>query len=225
MSCEGYRDKLIAALASGDSSLAGDVAVHLGMCAECKKFYEAQVHLFGAIDSGVRAMVNEAVPASLLPRVRAQIAEADMPRRMWGVSRSFAAVAVAAVLVISVTVVKRSRDNTNKVADRSPAGGQRASGATGVRAVLPPVAAVGPKRRSTEVKTARAPREAVKTPEVIVLAEERAAFARFVTDLPEQREVAVAFTRPATDAKDEAVEIALLQIDELDVKPLESSNQ
>jgi hypothetical protein len=65
----------------------------------------------------------------------------------------------------------------------------------------------------------------VKTAEVMVLAEERAAFVRFVTDLPEEREIAVAFTRPATEAKDEPVEIALLRIDDLEVTPLESPNQ
>jgi hypothetical protein len=222
MSCEGYRDKLIATLASGESSLAGEVVVHLGTCAECKRFYEAQVQLFGGIDSGVRVMVNESVPASLLPRVRALVAEAGTPRRPWGFSWSLAAVAVAVVLVLSVGLLRRGPQNMSKLPGRSPAVAQ---GGTGVTPVQPQVFAAAPKRRSTETKTPTVRRETVKTPEVLVLAEEHAAFVRFVTDLPEERDVAVAYTRPATEAKDEAVEIALLQIDELEVTPLESSNR
>jgi len=43
------------------------VAPSAGYAAECKKFYESQVHLsLGAIDSGVRAVVNETVPASIV---------------------------------------------------------------------------------------------------------------------------------------------------------------
>lgn len=218
MSCEGYRDKLIVALASGAGSLDGDVATHLGTCAACEKFYEAQVNLFGAIDSGLRAMVNEAVPASLLPRVRARVAEAGTPHGAWGFSWGFAAVAVAAVLLISVGLLKQSPDSRNKVNDRIPVVFQGARDAKEVTPEQPRVIAAGPKLSSSEVKM-------VAAPEVLVLAEERAAFEKFVKNLPEEREVAVAFTRPATDAKDEGVEIALLQIDELDVKPLESANR
>jgi hypothetical protein len=91
--------------------------------------------------------------------------------------------------------------------------------------VFPGVVAAVPKPHSAETKTATVSRQTVKTPVVMVLAEERTAFVRFVTDLPEERDVAVAYTRPATEAKDEVVDIALLQIDELDVKPLESSDR
>jgi anti-sigma factor RsiW len=221
MSCEGYRDKLIAMLASGESAVAGDVAMHLRTCAECKEFYETQVNLFGAIESGVRAMVNEPVPALLLPRVRAQIAETGVRRRMWSVGWGFASVAVAAVLVVSIGLLKRNPENTSKVAGRSPSVAQ---GTMGVTPVQPQVFDTTAKRSSTETKTATVRRQTVKAPEVMVLAEERVAFVRFVADLPEERDVAVAYTRPATEMKDEAVEIALLQIDELDLKPLESSN-
>jgi anti-sigma factor RsiW len=222
MSCEGYRDKLIAMLASGESAVASDVAMHLRACAECKKFYETQVSLFGAIESGVRAMVNETVPASLLPRVRAQIAETGVRRRMSNVSWGFATVAVAAVLAVSIGLLRRNPENTSKVSEPSPF---VAKGTFGVPPVFPGVVAAVPKRHSKETETATVRRQTVKTPEVMVLAEERAAFMKFVTDLPEERDVAVAYTRPVTEAKDDLVEIASLQIDELEVKPLESSDR
>jgi len=222
MSCEEYQNKLVGALANGEGTLHKEMAAHLRACAECRKVYEAQVNLFGAIDTGVRAMANETVPASLLPRVRARVVESRMPRRPWGFGWGFATVAVAAVLVISVGILRRSLEHTSKLTDRSPTVEEGVRAATGVTPVQPQVNVAVPKRRST---VATVPKETVRAPEVLVLAEERAAFERFVTDLPEERDVAVAFTRPAADAKDEAVEIAFLQIDELEVKPLESSNR
>lgn len=220
MSCEGYRDKLIAALAGGESVPAEDVALHLRSCAECTEFYETQVHLFGAIDAGLRVMLNETVPASLLPRVRARVADAEMPRRMWGVGWGFAAVATAAVLVLGIGLLKRSPGSISKLSGGPPVV------EPGVHDVTQPhVSAAGPRRHVTLTKATRVSEGNANGPEVIVLAEERVAFVRFVTDLPEEKDVAVALTRAATGEKADAVEIALLQIDELNVKPLESSNQ
>lgn len=223
MSCERYRDKLIAGLADGQTPLDGDVAMHLRGCQECKRFYEAQATLFEAIDSGVRSMVNETVPSSLLPRVRAGVVDVELPRRSWGIAWGFAAVAGAAVLVIGISLLKQIPERITKSSVGPSVVEPAVHGLTS--ATQSQVSAGGPRRHVRLTRAARVPKESANTPEVIVLAEERAAFARFVSDLPEEREVAVAFTRPAARPGDEAVEIALLQIDELEVKPLESSNR
>jgi hypothetical protein len=225
MSCEGYQDKLVDALASGEGGLGGDLATHLRACAECKKYYEAQVHLFGAIDAGVRMMVNEEVPASLLPGVRALVAENGAPRRHWNLGWGFAALAAAAVMAMSVGLPRRASETTGKVAGRVPTVSKGMNDAARVAPMPQQAAAAAPKRHTIKVKNVTVAKGGEARPEVLVLAEERAAFARFVTDLPAERDVAVALTRASTDGKDAAVEIALLQIDELDVKPLESSNQ
>ena len=224
MNCEGYRDKLIATLASGESSAAEDVALHLRGCAECKEFYETQVHLFGAIDTGLRVMLNGAMPASLLPRVRARVAETEMPRRTWGVGWGFAAVA-AAVLLIGIGLLKRGPESMSKLSGGPSVVGPGVHGVKSATQAQSQSSTAGPRRYVALTKAARVPEENTNGAEVIVLAEERAAFVRFVTDLPEEKDVAVAFTRPAAEVGDEAVEIALLRIDELEVKPLESSNR
>jgi len=221
MSCEGYRDKLVDALASGESWLAADVAMHLRACAECKRFYEAQVHLFGAIDSRVRAMVNETVPASLLPRVRARIEEVRAPRLVWRPAWGVVAIA-AMILVVSLGFVRRSGSLRD-------AGLTKAPTAVAIRTETVPFmamprkaasAAVNPRRRpgnKTEMRIDR-PRE---VPEVIVLAEEREAFVRFVARISVDPRRAVALTRPAPPQRDLPVEIALLQIEKLKVNLLE----
>lgn len=227
MNCERYRERLMDGLASGADSLDGGIAGHLRICVECRKFYEAQVNLFGAIDAGVRTMMNETVPVSLLPGVRARVAEIGAPQRSWKVAWRFAAVGIAAAMVIGVGLLRQGSEKTNRVTARVPAltQGVREMAPASVPRAQSQAGAVAPKRRQLEVKRVAVPEDGEAKPEVLVLAEERAAFARFVSDLPKDRDVAVALTRQVAETGDKAVEIALLRIDELDVKPLESSNQ
>jgi len=58
-------------------------------------------------------------------------------------------------------------------------------------------------------------------PEVLVPPDEREAFARFVVILQERREVAVSLMTPATPTKDESASLEPLQINGLEIKPLE----
>jgi len=58
-------------------------------------------------------------------------------------------------------------------------------------------------------------------PEVLVPPDEREAFARFVAVLGERREVAVALVTPAPQTKNEPTSLEPLQINGLEIKPLE----
>ena len=221
MNCEGYRDKLIDGLARGESSLDGDVAGHLRTCAECKKFYEAQVHLFGVIDSGVRAIVNETIPASLLPGMRARLEETRWPQFAW---RPAWSIVVGAIVIVAVSVAiaprrKPAHDTmiTNASTD-APKTMETRPSTVAPREMAHAVA--NEKREPSHAATA--PKEPVaELPQVIVLAEEREAFVRFVAKVPEEPLKAVAFTRPAPPQQDLPVEIALLQIESLRMKLLE----
>ena len=225
MSCEGYRDRLIHGLASGASSLDGEVAGHLQTCAECRKFYEAQVHLFGAIDAGVRTMVNETVPASLLPGMRARLDEQGATQRAWIPAWTFAAV-IAAVAIVAVgggylwLQPERGPDSSRN----GPVATQRianlARPAQGI-AITAPRSPTPKHRRTIPATTSSFATEPI--PEVIVLAEERQAFDRFVSALPRQSNVAVALAHAAPATPDTGVEIALLEIGDLEVKSLEAT--
>lgn len=221
MSCEGYRDKLIAALAGGESVPAEDVALHLRSCAECTEFYETQVHLFGAIDAGLRVMLNETVPASLLPRVRARMEEAHWSQFVWGPGWSVVATAIV-IVAVSVAIVpwhKHAHDFiiTNATTD-VPKTMETRSPTVAPREMAHAVA--NAKREPSH--TVAAPKELVaELPEVIVLAEEREAFLSFAAKVPVEPLKAVAFTRPAPPQQDLPVEIALLHIESLRMKLLE----
>jgi hypothetical protein len=183
------------------------------------------MHLFGAIDTGVRNMVNEAVPASLLAGVRARVAEIGVPQRSRKFAWGFAVVGVAAAMAIGFGLLRTGPEKTGRVTAGVPGFAQGVSEAAPTAPVQSQVAAATPKRHQPGGKRMTVREDGEASPEVLVLAEERAAFARFVSDLPEERDAAVALTRQVADGNDKDVEIALLRIDELDVKPLESLNQ
>jgi hypothetical protein len=61
------------------------------------------------------------------------------------------------------------------------------------------------------------------TPEVLVLREEQEAYAHFVTELSKDRDSAIVLTSAAAEGGDAPVEIALLTIKSVEVKPLEGS--
>jgi len=225
MNCERYKEKMVEALARGEGAVHGELAAHVRACGACREFCEAQVDLFGAIDFGVRVMVNETVPASLLPGLRARVAEDGVARQPRGFTWGVATFAVVAVLAVSVCLLRRGPGNSSRVVDRSPVVAREVGGAHSVTPRQPQVVAAAPIHARAQHEVAKARQVGAAAPQVLILPEEQAAFIRFVTDLPEEREAAVALTQPSTEAKDEAVEIALLQIDELDVKPLESSSQ
>jgi hypothetical protein len=108
MPCENHREALIEA-AAGDSAPFGELRSHLEACAFCRAaFYEEQ-QLFAAIDSGLRAAANAEAPASLFPRVRAQLVERSASSRSW--IPAFAGVGIAAALVVALVLARRPARN------------------------------------------------------------------------------------------------------------------
>jgi hypothetical protein len=219
MNCEGYRDRLIDALASGESSLAGDVAAHLRGCAECKGFYEAQVNLFGAIDSGVRAMVNESVPGSLLSGVRARIGEAQTARTDWKISWSLAALATVVVLM-AVGFTARRGPRPTGVPVETAASARTVSEKT--TRDLPPEEAVHPVVRRSRGESGELfsnTESATASSEVLVPAGELAGYEQYI------RTVRVGNRSLAKEVKFvDAIEIAPQEIAQLQIKKLEMNS-
>jgi hypothetical protein len=224
MNCQGAREQIAETLAAGQVELSGDLTEHLQSCTGCQTFCAEQTELFRAMDSGLGAMVNESVPPSLLPRVRARLEE-KAPRPGWISNRLTAAAAMAVVLLAVIffsRVEKKSLKSPvaaiqTSSEERSEA---RQYGQTEAAAEVPT-----PKPRVIHGKATRAAsiKEIAATPEVIVLRQEREVFARFLAELPREREAAVALTQAAPQKDEPPVEIARLQIDELKVEPLDST--
>ena len=224
MNCKQCQEKILEALASDAALLPSEVSAHRETCPVCREFYETEASLFHAMDSGLQAIVNEKVPLSLIPDLRAELHQQPIASRAWNPSWSFALVAALAVLAMGAGFFRHGpqiRPNPSEI-------GPVASRGVGnsMPAVYPPpkLATGGPHRSNNRASSAATlPAPAEPPPEVIVLAEERAAFAKFVAKLPEEKEVALALTQPAPAAPDAPVEIALLEIGSVEVKPLEAT--
>src|ERR1700674_5663997 len=103
MPCEYYQNALIEAAASGVEPQ-GELRTHLATCAACRTAFAQEQSLFSSIDRGLHVTANAEVPASLLPRVRARLADVAVPRRMWTQPMIFAAASAALAFAIFLFV-------------------------------------------------------------------------------------------------------------------------
>ena len=98
MSCRAIREKLNDALAAGQAeAMEHGVALHVQGCGDCRDYNSAQTRLYGAIDSGMRRLVENAAPPSLLPNVRERIAATES-----GPNRALVRVLAPAIAVLLV---------------------------------------------------------------------------------------------------------------------------
>ena len=229
MNCERYQDKLIAALASGEKSLDLDVAAHLRACAECGKFYEAQVQLFQAIDSGLRAVVNERMPASLLPGVRAQIAAKRMAGSWFLTLVPVAGIVMVALLILVPLVRYGLHSSAARVAGIPE---RREIGPEHRLAVLnvpekPGASPVKKLRDARHVRGSTAAQPAAQTAAVDVLVdpEESRGLRRLAEVVRESPQWAMAMLHPAELPASRADVIRPVQFSDLEVKPLSEEDR
>jgi hypothetical protein len=220
MNCKQCQEKILESFAAGQGILAVEASRHQESCEACCEFFQAQETLFFAIDKNLRSLMNQSIPSSLLPSVRVRLKEVSLPRPLRFYAWSAAAVTAAALLTVNVGYRLRHAVNSAKpssfasVASRNVDTPQRE---------LPR----NEKPRKSYVPTSKirhsAPATSTAVPEVIVLTEERQAFAKFVSEVPEKPDVAQALLRSSPNESEDSVEIAQLQIDTLDVKTLEGT--
>jgi len=224
MNCKQCQEGILESLAGGADRRAREVSDHEQTCEVCREFREAQASLFRSMDAGVQFLANQSMPPSLLPGVRARLEHTAVLHRGRVPNWSFAIVAAVAILAVSVGYALRPPSRHPS----SPSNGSVVSQYRGAPAATvqkpwnsEPVSPHREHKRSSTV--ARTPASSPSVPQVIVLAEERNAFVKFVAELPEKKEVALALTRAAEAPEDVPIEIALLQIESLELKPLEGT--
>ena len=222
MNCKMAREKITDSFAAGAAVLPSEVAAHQQSCAACRNFYAAQRRLFQSLEAGLQALINEPVPTSLLPRVRARLDDAHAPRIPWKLRWISMAPAAAILIALGVSVVWHQPQRRTADPGSMPVVSRGDEHPVPVTPMPRHVASVpaGQSRRTTVVPVSR--EEAFEPSlEVIVLPEEHAAFTRFVASLPEEEDVAMALARPAPEKEEPPLEIALLQIEGVEVKPLD----
>jgi hypothetical protein len=224
MNCKQCQERMLESLVTGDLQIARELAAHQELCAICQHYYEVQSHLFRSMDAGLRAAANEKVPPSLIPAVRSRLEQQPVPGTAWLPSWSFALVATLVLLVMGIGYVRHRPESQPRFSEGASVTSRSVANAETPALPSQKAMTVRPHRKSKLTSSTNlSPAAPEAAPEVIVLAEERQAFARFVSELPEEKDVALALTRLAPVVQDDLVEIALLQIDSLEVKPMEST--
>jgi hypothetical protein len=109
MPCTHYKNALVEAAASG-AEPQGELRVHLVGCADCRTAFALERVLFSSIDAGLHVTANAEVPASLLPRVRAELDEEVTPNRSWATNWLVLASAAAILAAFFVARVIRRPD-------------------------------------------------------------------------------------------------------------------
>jgi hypothetical protein len=226
MPCQHYKDALIEAAASSGEPQ-GDLRAHLDACAACRAVLEQEQSLFASIDAGLHVATNTEVPVSLLPRVRAGLDAESVPRRVWAANWLVLASA-AGVLVALLTV--RAVWHTNDVQEPVERAGNTSAPprlAPSPQNPSPVVASSVEKNPSSQRQFAIAKNSpahetlvrAKTTPEVLVPRDQEVLLA----DYAEQWGLRKRAPLRAQDADApifEPLQVAPIQIAELDVKPL-----
>jgi hypothetical protein len=218
MPCEPYQSALTEAAASGLEPQ-GELRAHLTACAECRAALAQEQSLFSSIDTGLHAAVNVEVPASLLPRVRTQIAEETAVTRGW--IPSWLTVA-AAVAVLVAFIAARPLWRTGVVPAPVRTASNVGSTAPGVlpphdqnlNAAPPAVTNFVPPTQTAATRNP-APREAM--PEVLVPRDQEALLVGYAEQWTQRKRAPlVAANFDPTNLS--LLQIAPIQIDQLDVK-------
>lgn len=223
MNCRVCQKIVFRGVAAGDMPLRTDVSDHQQWCAICQKYYELQISLIRSINSGVQTIVNREVPSSLLPGLRYGLSQQDSTDTARNYFWKFALVAALAILTMSISFVRREKVFPNSM-DRAPvASSSVANRASHMQPTPKSSSDLRPRTGKRAVFPAHNQVSSAPSTEVIVLAEERHAFAQFVAELPKKPEVALALTRPARVVPDIPIEFALLRIEEMELQPLETT--
>lgn len=226
MNCTQYKDNLLDALAADETILPTDLLAHQQSCADCRAFHESQANLFRSMEAGLFAVANQPVPPSFLAGVRVRLGEQPAPHRSWFAGWHLAAVAATTVAALLVVLlwhrpvarpgISLNRQVASQTVDNQLPPALAASNSAAISA-SPVHRGMNPVLSPAVVSEAE--------PEVLVLPEEREAFARFVARLPKEKNVALALAHPAPERVDAPVEIALLDLGNIEVKPLESESR
>ena len=188
---------------------------HLDGCETCRKTLAAERALYDSLSAALRAEMNPPVPPNLTARIRApeEVASGSTGRRHYLLFTPLA----AAALVIVFVVAGRLRHHPDEPPDVLPP-----SPALVTEGLAPKVQPSQARSGSIRRVTAR-PRMALKAPglpEILVPPDEERALMEFAR-LVQRRQNHVAAVGEPEDGRSE---IALLEVAQLEVKPLDKTD-
>jgi hypothetical protein len=231
MSCEKYKTALIEAAITG-ADLTPEVRSHLAACPPCAAEQAEQRSLVAAIDANLLRQMNAPVPAAMLHRFEARLAQQPQPKRAPRFAQIFAAslatLATAAIILVFLSHWKIDTLEPNAkpiVTSTHSASAGEIQVYTGPSSGTPTNVVTGPRTsrhtatHTVLVSAAVSPPE----PEVIVPPDERVALDRLITGLNHRSELASALAKPLLKKSEQPVkhlEIPDIQTAALVIQPI-----
>lgn len=219
MLCENYKPALIEAAITG-AEPAPAILVHVESCANCTAELAQQRSLIAAIDTNLRRKMNAPVPASLLQRLEAHLAQQPQLKRIPRFAQIFAGALATLAVAAIVLVLPRHRPPINVAQRIAPQPVQNHVDQSNIVSD-PPSNTIGPlsprpnssshtRSRIVPVSTAAAHQE----PEVLVPPDERIALDQLIANLSARHELAAGLIKPLPEKPEQPVK----QIEIPDIK-------
>jgi len=228
MFCESYRKVLMEAAGSGET-LPRELAEHLAGCEYCHAAFANKQALFRSIDGALQAATNTEIPASLLPRVRTQVAldSTKVNRRLPVLAFVTGGLVIGAIALSSSSLRHSAVSHSTAKEPAAPSIQSAVSQPTGLSVETSSIQ-VSPTpgrlvaRRERFILDRAAQRS---EPEVLVSSEEEAGLRRYA-DLLRAKSFETSNRAAATDDAPfeiKPLEIAELGLRQLTIQPLEGS--
>jgi len=225
MFCESYRKALSEVVLLG-SRVHGETAAHLGMCASCRETLAEERALLQRIDGGLTSLVVSDAPVSLIPAVRARIADGAKSRRAWSVLAYVTAAVAIGAAAISFSLRSKAPQVKLETAIAEP------SSAVTSQATSSQVEKVLSYERSSQSRLIVTHRRASpdswaarKTrPDVLVSADDQLGLQRYAASLRTVARRNAATLGEASGPEIKPLEIAELDLKRLSIEPLESGD-
>jgi len=225
MFCESYRKTLSEVVLLG-IRVHGEAAAHLGMCSSCRETLAEERALLQRIDGGLTSLVVSDAPASLIPAVRARIADGAKSRRAWSVLAYVTAAVAIGAAAISFSLRSKAPQVKLETAIAEP------SSAVTSQATSSQVEKVLSYERSSQSRLIVTHRRASpdswaarKTrPDVLVSADDQLGLQRYAASLRTVARRNAATLGEASGPEIKPLEIAELDLKRLSIEPLESGD-
>ena len=220
MTCASRQAAFIELAATGAEPVS-ELCDHLRECPSCRAILERERNLFSAIDAGLYASTHVEVPGSLLPQVRARIAERSAPGLApYRLRKMTLAIAAAATLLLSINSLRQGKQPPVSPPPRLALPALPASDILFASAE-PAIAKSSRKFFHPPVAVQQPPaRLAPSHPEIIVSSDQEILLARYADQLNQRRNARAVVIARATSVEPQPLELELIQIAQLDVKPL-----
>jgi hypothetical protein len=231
MPCENYKPALIEAAINGAEPTPA-VRAHAEACPSCAAELAQQRSLIAALDANLHHQMNAPIPAPILRRLEAHLAQQPQPKRPPRFTQIFAAtlatLATAAIILVFLSHWKMDtlEPNTKPIvtSTHSASAGEiqvhiGPSSETPTAVVTRPQTPRHTRTRTVLVSAAVSRPE----PEVIVPPDERVALDRLITGLNHRSELASALAKPLLKKSEQPVkhlEIPDIQTAALVVQPI-----